>query len=129
MLFSMDLSGKSILIVGATGGLGKEVVLRLAESPCSLVLIHRQKDDRFQDLKSRLQGAKASVSFYQCDFTNADEINDAIEIFFEEQKIPYGMVNLTGDPARVDWKKASIHHMQESFLKNASAPLYGAKEF
>jgi 3-oxoacyl-[acyl-carrier protein] reductase len=129
MLFSMDLSGKSILIVGATGGLGKEVVLQLAEIPSSLVLVHRQKDERFQDLRSRLQGAKAKASFYQCDFTNGDEINDAIEIFFEEQKTPYGLVNLTGDPARVDWKKASIQHMQESFLKNASAPLHGAKEF
>lgn len=125
----MDLSGKSILIAGATGGLGSEIVLQLAQIPCSLVLIHREKDDRFNQLRMKLEGTRAQISFYRCDFTNSDEINDAVEIFFEEQKTPYAMVNLLGDPARVDWQKAQIIHMQESFLRNASAPLHSTKEF
>ena len=61
--------------------------------------------------------------FYSCDFTNSDDIHNAIENFFDQAKEPYAMVNLIGDPARVDWQKAQINHMQESFLKNASAPL------
>jgi NAD(P)-dependent dehydrogenase (short-subunit alcohol dehydrogenase family) len=125
----MDLNGKSILIAGATGGLGQGIVIQLAQLPCSLVLVHREKDERYDHLRTRLEGAKAQISFYRCDFTNSEEINDAIEIFFEEQKTPYGLVNLLGDPARVDWQKAQINHMQESFLKNASAPLHSAKEF
>jgi NAD(P)-dependent dehydrogenase (short-subunit alcohol dehydrogenase family) len=129
MIFDMDISGKSILIAGATGGLGQEIVTHLADFPCSLVLIHKEKGERFDLLKGKLKKAKAQISFYQCDFTNAEEINDAIEIFFEEQNSPYAMVNLLGDPARVDWQKAQIAHMQESFLRNASAPLHSAKEF
>jgi len=123
------ISGKSILIAGATGGLGQAIVLALAPVSCSLMLVHRKDDDRKDQLKNKLKECKAKVTFYRCDFTKADEINDATDIFFEQEKEPYALVNLIGDPARVDWQKAQIGHMQESFLKNASAPLHSAKEF
>lgn len=125
----MVLTGKSILVAGATGGLGSEVALALASHSCSLMLVHRQHDDRFESLRNRLKKTNARFSFYRNDFTKADEINDAIQIFFEQEKEPYALVNLIGDPARVDWQKAQIAHMQDSFLKNASAPLHSAKEF
>jgi len=125
----MDLSGRSILIVGATGGLGQEIVMTLSAFSCSLMLVHRNEDERFHALRERLRGAKANYSFYHSDFTRTEEINDAIEIFFEQEKEPYALVNLIGDPVRVDWQKAQISHMQDSFLKNASAPLHSAKEF
>ncbi|HET6268442.1 MAG TPA: SDR family oxidoreductase, partial [Acidobacteriota bacterium] len=53
----------------------------------------------------------------------------ALDIFFEQEKEPYALINLVGDPARVDWQKAQINQMQDSLLKNASAPLHSAKEF
>ncbi len=123
------ISGKSILIAGATGGLGEAIVRTLAAFPCSLMLVHRKDDDRQDQLKSKLKGCKAKFTFYRCDFTKADEISDATDIFFEQEKEPYALVNLIGDPARVDWQKAQISHMQDSFLKNASAPLHSAKQF
>jgi len=123
------INGKSILIAGATGRLGQAIVLALSHSTCSLMLVHRKDDDRHDQLKSKLKGCKAKFTFYRCDFTKADEINDATDIFFEQEKEPYALVNLIGDPARVDWQKAQISHMQESFLKNASAPLHSAKQF
>lgn len=125
----MDLKGKSILIAGATGGLGQEIVLTLSLYHCSLMLVHRSEDDRFRGLRNRLKETGGTVSFYRSDFTKTDEINDAIEIFFEQEKEPYALVNLIGDPVRLDWQKAQISHMQESFLRNASAPLHSAKEF
>jgi 3-oxoacyl-[acyl-carrier protein] reductase len=125
----MELKGKSFLIAGATGGLGREIVRRLSNLQCSLVLVHKENDAKASALREELKKEKAKWSFYRCDFTNADEINDAIEIFFEQEKEPYGLVNLIGDPVRVDWQKAQISHMQDAFLKNASAPLHSAKQF
>ncbi|MCI0414782.1 SDR family oxidoreductase [bacterium] len=121
------LKGKSILVAGATGGLGQEIVTTLAAQKCSMMLVHRSEDDKAARLKSRIKGAHAT--FYECDFTQADEIQDAINIFFDQEKEPYGLINLIGDPARVDWQKAQISHMQDAFLYNASAPLCSAKEF
>jgi len=123
------MNPKSILIAGGSGGLGQEIVLALAQSECSLMIVHRSENDRSDQLRRRLKGSKCHVSFYECDFSNADEINDAIDIFFEQEKEPYALINLLGDPARVDWQKAQIQQMQDSFLKNASAPLHSAKEF
>jgi NAD(P)-dependent dehydrogenase (short-subunit alcohol dehydrogenase family) len=123
----MSLKSKSILIAGATGGLGQEIVAALADERCSLMLVHREENEKTKSLKSRIRGANAT--FYECDFTQAEDIRDAINIFFDQEKEPYGFVNLIGDPARVDWQKAQISHMQEAFLRNASAPLFSLKEF
>ena len=123
----MSLENKSILIAGATGGLGQEIAKLLSEHGSSLMLIHSKEDEKSKRLKARLKKGKAG--FYKCDFTQADEIQDAINVFFEEQAEPYAFVNLIGDPARVDWQKGQISDMQQAFLRNASAPLFSAKEF
>jgi 3-oxoacyl-[acyl-carrier protein] reductase len=124
-----SLGGKSILVAGATGGLGQAIVSALSNHECSMMLVHREDDEKTSTLRSKLKNTHGRTTFYECDFTNADEINDAIQIFFEQEKDPYALINLIGDPARVDWQKAQITHMQDSFLKNASAPLHSAKEF
>jgi NAD(P)-dependent dehydrogenase (short-subunit alcohol dehydrogenase family) len=121
------LKNKSILIAGATGGLGQEISAAIAEQKASLMLVHRKEDEKTARLKSRLKGAR--MTFYECDFTQAEEIQDAINIFFEQEKEPYALVNLIGDAARVDWKQGQISHMQDAFLRNASAPLFSAKQF
>jgi NAD(P)-dependent dehydrogenase (short-subunit alcohol dehydrogenase family) len=121
------LKGKSILIAGATGGLGEEIVATLAPQKCSMMLVHRRENEKSARLKSRIKGTH--VSFYECDFTQAEEIQDAINIFFDQEKEPYALINLIGDPARVDWQKGQVSHFQDAFLLNASAPLYSAKEF
>lgn len=122
-------SGKSILVAGATGGLGRVLVRSLLPCDCSLMLIHQEGSERSADAKNLFKGGRARISYYECDFTSAEEIRDAIDIFFEQEKEPYAFVNLLGDPARVDWKKGSIGHFQDAFLMNASAPLFSAKEF
>lgn len=123
------MEGKSILIAGATGGLGQEIVRGLAQTNCSLMLVYKTESGRLARLKEELRTARAHFSYYQCDFSKSDEINDAIDVFFDQEREPYAMINLIGDPARVDWQKAQIQHMQDSFLMNASAPLHSAKEF
>lgn len=125
----MNFDGKSFLIAGGTGGLGRAIVMALSEFKCSVMLIHSQEDEKFNLLKSKIRDRKCRVQYYPCDFTKADEINDALDIFFEQEKEPYGLVNLIGDPARAEWQKAQISHMQDSFLRNASAPLHSAKVF
>jgi NAD(P)-dependent dehydrogenase (short-subunit alcohol dehydrogenase family) len=125
----MDLKGKTVMIAGATGGLGQAVAIQLAELGCSMMLVHHGNNERAEKLRTQLKQQAADVWFYSCDFTSADDINDATEIFFDQAKSPYALINLIGDPARVDWQKAQINQMQESFLKNASAPLHSAKIF
>jgi NAD(P)-dependent dehydrogenase (short-subunit alcohol dehydrogenase family) len=121
------LKGKSILIAGGTGGLGEEIVASLSSQKYSMMLVHGSEDQKAARLKTRLKGAP--VTFYQCDFTQAEEIQDAINTFFDQEKEPYAFINLIGDPARVDWQKGQISHFQDAFLRNASAPLYSVKEF
>jgi NAD(P)-dependent dehydrogenase (short-subunit alcohol dehydrogenase family) len=124
-----NLNSKSILVAGGSGGLGQEIVAAISEFECSVMLIHRSENEKSDRLRNRLKGSKCRISFYECDFTNAEEINDAIDIFFEQEKEPYAFINTLGDPARVDWQKGQIQQMQDSFLKNASAPLHSAKQF
>jgi len=121
------LVGKSILVAGATGGLGQEICAQLAAQNCSLMLVYSNEDEKTARLKKRLKGARAN--FYECDFNDSEEIQDAINIFFDQEKEPYGLINLIGGPARIDWKQGQVSHMQDAFLRNASAPLFSAKQF
>ncbi|HSE39931.1 MAG TPA: SDR family NAD(P)-dependent oxidoreductase, partial [Acidobacteriota bacterium] len=98
----MSLRGKSIFIAGATGGLGQAVVTELASQEATMMLVHHGDSSRASELKNKLKD-QPNITFYSCDFTNADEIHDAIETFFDQAKEPYGLINLVGHPARVDW--------------------------
>lgn len=123
------LKEKAILIAGATGGFGRVISADLAKAGARLMLIHEKDDNKSSELKESLKEYGDRVGFYRCDFTRADDINDAVDQFFEKETEAYALINLIGDPARVDWQKAQIQHMQDSFLRNASAPLHSAKYF
>jgi NAD(P)-dependent dehydrogenase (short-subunit alcohol dehydrogenase family) len=125
----MEWNGKSIFVAGACGGIGRQIVSDLAKHPCSLTLADLPDNPNAEPLRAELQRGKAPINWQPCDLTKAEEINRGLDAFFEREKTPYGLVNLIGDPARVDWQKSQIREMQDSFLKNASAPLHSAKEF
>src|SRR5262249_8078353 len=77
------MNSKSILIAGGAGGLGQEIVAALCKFDCSLMLVQRSESEKTELLRNRLKGSNCQLTFYECDFSSADEINDAIDIFFE----------------------------------------------
>ncbi|MBU9721358.1 MULTISPECIES: SDR family NAD(P)-dependent oxidoreductase [Bacillaceae] len=67
-----QLEGKSILITGASSGIGKELTYELADISCNLIVVARRRDMLAQ-IKKELKGKKANVYIFQADLRNEGE--------------------------------------------------------
>lgn len=67
----MDTTNKSILLTGASGGIGREIALAFAKSGGKLVLAGRNKD-ALEDVRASVQQAGGQAIVVPGDVTNAD---------------------------------------------------------
>jgi NAD(P)-dependent dehydrogenase (short-subunit alcohol dehydrogenase family) len=75
-----DLKGKSILVVGASSGLGRAIAEAVARRGASLTLAARRRD-RLEDLAAKLDTPVATVD---CDVTRAGDPARAVEAAVSE---------------------------------------------
>ncbi|MCC3357050.1 SDR family NAD(P)-dependent oxidoreductase [Bacillus sp. REN16] len=69
------LSGKTILITGASSGIGKEVAYQLADINCHLILVAR-RGELLEIIKNEIEMQTAKVSIFQADLRKEDELNN-----------------------------------------------------
>lgn len=70
-----ELSGKTIMITGATDGLGKLVALHLAEKDAELIL-HGRNKDKGAEVVNEISNATGNkkVKYYNADLASLDEV-------------------------------------------------------
>ncbi len=68
------LSGKTILITGASSGIGVQVVYQLADVHCHLILVARN-EERLSAIKNEIESkASATVNIYKADLRNEEQM-------------------------------------------------------
>ncbi|TFB22923.1 SDR family NAD(P)-dependent oxidoreductase [Filobacillus milosensis] len=72
---SDSILNKTILITGASSGIGKRLALYLAGFDCHLILVARRKE-RLIELKSDIEKKVATASVYDADLRNEEEVLD-----------------------------------------------------
>ena len=70
-----DLTGRSAIVVGGAGDLGRSIVVGLAESGASVVII--DKDQRTSEMAAQLASSGLAVSAVMADISVRDEINES----------------------------------------------------
>ncbi|NOZ12084.1 MAG: SDR family oxidoreductase [Acidobacteria bacterium] len=66
----MELKGKTVLVTGATAGIGRETAKMFAEKGCNLILTGR-RENRLAELKSELENAgRIKVSIHSFDISD-----------------------------------------------------------
>ena len=70
-----DLSGKKVLITGASGGIGRELSKSFLKMGAKII-VSGTDSKRLDSLKEELH---QECEFYKCDLSNADDINDLTE--------------------------------------------------
>jgi 3-oxoacyl-[acyl-carrier protein] reductase len=92
-----DLKGKTVLITGASRGLGKKMAEALATQGAHVVFNYRGDEAQAMKLKEELQALGASnVSPLLFDVTNTAQMKEAVEKFVETNGPITGLVNNAG---------------------------------
>jgi short-subunit dehydrogenase len=80
------LTGKTIVITGASSGIGKEVAYQLANIQCHLILVAR-RGALLENIKNDIETQKAKVSIFQADLRNEDEPANFLTFLHNQQTI------------------------------------------
>ncbi|MBQ4914087.1 SDR family oxidoreductase [Maribacter sp. MMG018] len=111
---NISLGGKTALVGGSSGGIGKAIALQLAESGASVTLMSRSAD-KLKNIVADLptdQGQRHR--FLVVDFTNFKHYKEIIEHFFEVNQVDI-LVNNTQGPSAGSALEKTMDDYQEAF--------------
>lgn len=116
-----DLNNKTIVVTGASSGLGKEAAILISKLGGSVILVARNKDKLNEVYESLDSSKNKTHAFYSFDLSRLEEIkNLAIQIIDDNGKID-GVINAAGIESTVPLKMLSINHLEEIFRINVFA--------
>ncbi|MCU4337302.1 SDR family NAD(P)-dependent oxidoreductase [Acinetobacter dispersus] len=83
----MNLSKKTIIITGASSGIGAEAAIQLAQAGATVCLIARRIDE-LQKIQATIQFQSGKASIYTADITDPEQLKACLDkILSEHQKI------------------------------------------
>ena len=122
----MNLNNKTIIITGASQGLGKELSLQVAKLGAKVALVSRTKTD-LEKVKSEIikQGGNAEV--FVCDVTNQQQVNETTSLI----KNHFGTIDILVNGAGI-WTTDELESsrpelIEQTFKVNSVGPIYFIK--
>lgn len=88
----MNLKSKNIIITGATGGIGRELVQKLDSEEANLILISRSESE----LENLSKNLKSASEYFVCDFSNQKEVEILAKQIYKKYKNIDVLVNAAG---------------------------------
>jgi NAD(P)-dependent dehydrogenase (short-subunit alcohol dehydrogenase family) len=114
------LEGKTVLITGATSGIGKETAVGLANMGARVVLVSRDEErgrSACEEITER--SGNRSIEFFLCDLASFESIRSFCSLFKQEREL-HVLVNNAGV-----WnftRRASQNGIESTFATNYLAP-------
>jgi hypothetical protein len=125
---SRSLAGRVVLVPGGFGGLGAAVTAMLLVEGALPVVGYRSSRGHALALQQKLQDRYGGpVHLVEGDIRLADVRERYVETAFGIKAELYGLVTLTGDPARVAGDALDDESLGESLAANYQAPLLLAR--
>jgi uncharacterized protein len=120
----MEINGKTVVITGATGGIGKELAKVFAKEGAKLILIARTHE-KLEWLLEELEGEGHII--FDTDFTQTDKIDElAGRIAETTEKIDI-LINAAGVGVYNNVEDVSRKEWEDSISINVTAPFYLTK--
>jgi NAD(P)-dependent dehydrogenase (short-subunit alcohol dehydrogenase family) len=123
------LSGKVVLIAGASGGLGSATAALLARDGAVVVAGYRADRGRAEALRGEIESRYgASIHLVEGDISDREARTRYVETADALGDGIYSLVCFTGDPARVAFDDVTDADLHDSMQKNYVAPILLARE-
>ena len=93
----VDLKGKTILITGATDGIGKQTALELAGMGAR-ILLHGRDPERLEVTRAQIQAATQSttIALYLADFADLQQVKAMANVLLEKEERLDVLINNAG---------------------------------
>lgn len=120
-----DLSGRTVLVTGATSGIGRETAVELGRLGAD-VLVHGRDRDRGSAVVAELRGLGAEATFFAADFSTLEAVRDlAADVKDMVDRLDV-LVNNAG--AHFQTGQVNETGIELTFLVNHLAPFLLTKE-
>lgn len=116
-----SLSGKNIIVTGASSGLGRQTAVSCSHLGAKLILIGRN-DERLQETLSLMDNKEDHIVF-RVDLTEYKEVEIGIEEIIKETGPIDGLVNCAGISTTLPLNLVSTDKMEEFFSVNVQAAI------
>jgi len=116
-LAQMDFKNKTVLLTGASSGIGYSLAKLLPKENCSIALLSR-RENILNDLVKDIKTSSMQVRAYKCDVGNIDEVRN----IFGQIKNDFGKIDIAilnaGASSRADVTNYSSSKAKEIFEAN-----------
>ena len=122
------LAGRVVLVAGGAGGLGAAVTALLLQEGALPVVVYRSNRGRALAFQQKLQDLYGGlVTLVEADVDEESGRQTALDAALQIKGEVYGLVALTGDPARVKPENLDGPALHASFTANYEAPVLLAR--
>lgn len=126
MINPLDLTGKTILVTGASSGIGRETSILLSELGAKIILVAR-RDDELQKTKELLKGDDHLVEAF--DLTNFDAVSGWLKNISQKTGALHGLVHSAGVQKIQPLRFTTMYDINQIFSINIVAAIALAKAF
>ncbi|MBS9777452.1 MAG: SDR family oxidoreductase [Gammaproteobacteria bacterium] len=109
----MNIKNKTIVITGASEGIGKSIALRLAQEHVKLILIARN-ESKLKMVADAIKKLGSSAFIYPCDISDTDILNETANKIIAEHKIIEVLINNAG----VWQQQMPLEHIKPHVIEN-----------
>jgi len=122
------LAGRVVLLPGGAGGLGAAITALLLQDGALPVVAYRSAKGRALAFQQKLQDLYGGpVTLVEADVSKPDGRQRCLDAAFDVKGDLYGLVALTGDPARVKPQELDAAALEASFAANYEVPVLLAR--
>jgi short-subunit dehydrogenase len=118
------VSGRTVMITGASSGIGKAAALEIGEAGGTMLLVARRKD-QLEEVAQEIEGLGGTAYVHPCDLTNLEDIDRMAAGVLEQHGTVDVLVNNAGKSIRrsVDRAYDRFHDYQRTMQLNYFAPV------
>ncbi len=121
----MNLKDKTVVIAGATGGIGSHVSKAFAKANAKLILVARS-EEKLKKLAGQL--GESVVKYYVCDFSDTNQTIDVTGIISKENNNIDILINVAGVGVYKNIEDVNLKEWEDSFSINVTTPYFFTKE-